>query len=179
MNKNKILTIIIIILAVIAVGLSAFFGFKAVFGNGGKSGTSSTQSTNEAKGGTAEFVVESVEGKADSIVEVPIKVTENDGFHTAILNVEFDDKKLEYKGFVETELFSDTMDYSKGNKVNLSLLSQKDVADAGDVVVLKFKIKAKQTGEAEIKLTVDKTMITNLNEQMLDAKTKNGKITIK
>ncbi len=173
MNKK---TIIIIIAAVVAVALAitgAVIWIGSTLKDDGK-----TPSEDLSKGDMTISVGTETAAKG-STVKVPVKITGNKGFMAVMLECAYDTNVLEYVTYDKGDFLTDYEVNNSNGVVKFMSLEDGDVDDNGVMVYLEFKVKGNSGDSSEIKLTINEGNICNYDEEILEVKTVNGKVTVK
>lgn len=191
MNKKLIAAIIagIVAVALIVVGIVFVAGDISFGGKGEDKKPASSQSDKEKdpsnqkdENGDNNTVVDKVETNKGKTVEVPVYVSENDGFVGAQIYFEFDTKALSYVGYSNGDLLDECDVNLIDNKIRCILINddiKNNVKDAGVLVKLKFKINDDAAaGEYKIKLGKE-TMFADSTEKVITPEVSIAKIDVK
>lgn len=193
MNKKLIIGIIaaVVALALVVIGI-----ISITDGLGSKEPSTSNPSSSTPSGSNPPYATnpedniidgEKTEISADkndteTIITVPIKVSNNPGFCASQLYLTYDTDALVYVDYGKGDIFDEHMvEESKGGIACMSYPSQfRDIDKDGTLLTLSFKVKKNaKAGEYEIKIDKTKTKLANMNEQYIKATLSTGKITIK
>ena len=171
-NKKTIIIITASVLAAVALIAGLTVWLVNVF-------KSDDKSVSSGKSGDAVITVESVSEKAGKNIKIPVKFTGNPGAMGFFLQFEYDTEALEYLSFEKGELLTDCEVSEQDGTLKLVSVEDNDITKDGVMVYLNFKIKDNATGRSEIKLICDENSVCNYDEQSVQVKTENGKVTVK
>ncbi len=193
MNKKLIIGIIaaVVALALVVIGIISITG-----GLGSKDPSTSNPSSSTPSGSQLPSVNnpenniiegEKTEISADkkdteTIITVPIKLSNNTGVGGAQLFFTYDTDALVYVDYGKGDIFDEHMiEESKGGIACISSTSQnKDIVKDGTLLTLSFKVKENaKPGEYEIKIDKSKTKFASFEEKYVKPTLSTGKITIK
>ena len=186
MNKKLIIGIIaaVVALALVVIGI-----ISITDGLGSKEPTNNSSSNPPYATNPEDNVIEGekTEISADkndteTIITVPIKVSQNPGFCASQLYLTYDTDALVYVDYGKGDIFDEhTVEESKGGISCISYPSQfRDIDKTGTLITLSFKVnKNAKPGEYEIKIDKTKTKFGNMNEQLVKPTISTGKITVK
>ncbi len=197
MNKKLIIGIVaaVIALAVIVVaiiGITGTFGKNDKDSSDGSSNPVSSPVSDNADSNdkvVSDFtvndkgnaVVEAEKPDSNTIIEVPIMVSENkNGFLAGQFSFTYDANALTYLDYAKGNLFDAYEVVSKSGEVSciISASGIEDIKGDGKLIVLKFKAKdSAKAGSYEIKVA-SSTMGTS-DEKLVNPKVSGGIITIK
>lgn len=203
MNKKIIVSIICGVLALAIIAVAAIFVIKSIHTNKPDtesseptiSSSSDTQSekenTSSASSNTSNTSSDVISGGSIGIkdtsastgdtVKIPIYINENPGIFAGQFYFEFDSSALEYIDYEKGDLF-DEYDVEVSDGIISCIINSeklKDVDKNGTIITLVFYVKdSAKAGKYEITLG-NKTMLCNLNEQIVDAKLESDTITVK
>lgn len=142
-------------------------------GNNGGSGQTST-----SKGKTTTISIDDISTKKGKKISVPVKVSSNQGFMSAVVEVNYDTSALKYTGYKQGKLFSDFMFNNTDGKVKFIVLGNKDVKKDGVLVNLEFEVIAKNK-TTKLDVNVEPNMIGNQEEEIVPVKLVDGSVKIK
>lgn len=123
--------------------------------------------------------VESLSAKAGKTVKIPVRISGNPGAMGFLFEFEYDSDKLTYVNFEKGNFLSDGEVANKDGKLRFVAVEDNDVKKDGVLVYLNFKVKAKASGKANIKVVYDKNSICNYNEEGVPFTAKDGVVTVK
>ena len=145
--------------------------------NGGSSNGGSGQ-TSTSKGKTTTISIDDISTKKGKKISVPVKVSSNQGFMSAVVEVNYDTSALKYTGYKQGKLFSDFMFNNTDGKVKFIVLGNKDVKKDGVLVNLEFEVIAKSK-TTKLDVNVEPNMIGNQKEEIIPVKLVDGSVKIK
>ena len=180
MNKKKMIIIGSIAAAVVAAVVVTVVLFTTVFGGNNPDKDSSSQTN--ATSGKINVNVGSVEAEEESIVKVPVTVSNNPGFTAHLVNVTFDGKVIEYMGYEKGDVISDYEFVPGDNSVSIlhSEAELKDTTNNGTMYTLKFRVIGKSGDKSDVKINVPSDGgFINLDEKDLEPIITNGAVTVK
>ena len=144
--------------------------------DGGSTGTSSKKA---ASLGKTAITVKSQSAKKGETVKVPVELTDNPGIVAFLLEFTYDANSLEYCGFEKTELYTEYQENAKSGSIKMIIMADQDVAEDGNLVYLKFKVKDGAKGSTDIKVISGDSNICNYAEEVIPCKMVNGTVTVK
>lgn len=162
--KNKKAIIIAVSSIVVIIGIIA----AAFLINGGFSSYSSPT-----------IVVENAEGKVGDTIKIPVKVYENPGVMSFLLDFKYDDSILSYEGYENGDVLTNYQFNDSNGNLAFVNLEQGDVAKDGALFYLNFKILKNDKDKAEIKINLTGQDAANSSEQFVKFEGENGIVTIK
>ncbi len=146
---------------------------------------SSSDTTAPQVGGTVDagsLGIKDISAKVGDTVKIPVKISDNPGIFAGQFYFEYDATALEYIDYEQSKLFSDYEVEGKDGVVACIIsreVSDNDTKENGDIITLVFDVKKDaKAGDYTIKIG-DKTLICNLDEQIITPKIESGKITVK
>ena len=178
MNKKTLIIIISIAVAVaLAITGVVVWVTKSLIGSDGNKGTNS--GNNGGSKGEMTISVDNVTASSGKTVKVPVRMSGNKGFMAVMLQCEYDKEVLEYVTYDKGDFLTDYEVNASNGVVKFLSLEDGDVDDDGVMVYLEFKVKGKSGASSDIKLVMDEGSICNYDEEILEVKTVNGKVTVK
>ncbi len=169
MNKKTIIIIVSCILAVAVLAGGIFCLVKFVFKDGEKAKTYDTTT----------IAIEDASGKVGNTIKVPVKMYKNPGIMAYMLNFEYDDTVLEYKGYKKGDFLTDYSFNAANGILSFVNVEDEDVKQDGTMFYLEFKILDTKETKTEIKLNLTGEDAANINEQFVTLAADNGTVTIK
>lgn len=130
------------------------------------------------------ITVGTVAGFTDSIVEVPIVISNNPGITALSLDISYDTTKLNLINVIDCEILG-TSTSTFGNDLSMvpytlcwDDLSAEDNDDNGTVAVLMFKVLSYATGEAEISINLNQSSTFNVDLEDVEFNAVDGAVNI-
>ena len=166
--KKKVVIIAAVVVAIALLITGAVLFLPSLLNFDGKDNSS----------GDTVITVGEVSGKSGDTVKVPVKISGNPGFMACLLEFDYDTESLKYVDYKKGDFLKDYEIAEDNGKIRFISVEDGDTKENGVILYLNFEI-LDDAKTSEIKLTLPENSICNFDEEVITAKSENGKVTVK